>query len=252
VSLKGRTVVLTGGTRGIGARVARELILNRANVVVVGRNRAEVSAVRHLKGDLSNIEGISTLAATVAAENPDILVNLAGAQYCGAFARQTIANVQENITVNLLAPVLLTQSVLPAMLRRGSGHIVNIGSIFGSINYPHFSTYSSAKAGLRGFSEALRRELHGLGIDVTYIAPRAVSTATNSATVVRFAQLARMKMDDPDSVARQIVRAIIQRRTDVFIGFPERLFVRINALVPRVVDVALRAETARARGLFTP
>jgi short-subunit dehydrogenase len=69
---------------------------------------------------------------------------------------------------------------------------------------------------------------------------------------MRFAQTARMTMDEPDSVARQIVEAIIQRRKDVYIGFPERLFVRINALLPRAVDRVLRTETMKARGLFTP
>jgi short-subunit dehydrogenase len=251
VSLKGRTVVLTGGSRGIGARVARELILNRANVTVVGRSEAASASVRHLQGDLSNPGGVAALAAAIAGENPDILINLAGAQYCGPFERQTIDQVYENFMVNLLAPVVLTQAVCPGMKRRGSGHIVNIGSIFGSINYPHFTTYSSAKAGLRGFSEALRRELYGSGIDVTYIAPRAVKTTTNSTTVVRFAQMARMTMDEPDSVARQIVQAIVQRKRDVFIGFPERLFVRINALLPRAVDRVLRTETMKAKGLFT-
>ena len=244
-------MVLTGGSRGIGARVVRELILNRADVIVVGRFEAECPSIRHLRGDLSNLEGVSKLAWAVAAENPDILINLAGAQYCGPFERQNIAHVHENFMVNLLAPMVLTQAVYPGMKRRGSGHIVNIGSIFGSINFPFFTAYSSAKAGLRGFSEALRRELYGSGIDVTYIAPRAVKTTTNSTTVVRFAQMARMTMDEPDSVARQIVQAIVRRKRDVFIGFPERLFVRINALLPRAVDRVLRTETMKAKGLFT-
>jgi NAD(P)-dependent dehydrogenase (short-subunit alcohol dehydrogenase family) len=134
VSLKGRTVVLTGGSRGIGARVVRELILNRADVIVVGRFEAESPGTRHLQGDLSNLEGVAALAWAVAAENPDILINLAGAQYCGPFERQIIEQVHENFMVNLLAPIVLTQAVYPGMKRRGCGHIVNIGSIFGSIN----------------------------------------------------------------------------------------------------------------------
>jgi short-subunit dehydrogenase len=252
VSLKGRRVVLTGGTRGMGTLVAKELILNRADVLVIGRLKPENPGIRHLQGDLSNMEGVAALAAAIAAETPDILINLAGAQYCGPLEQQVSHQIHANYMVNLVAPVLLTQSVLPAMKQRGAGHIVNIGSIFGSINYPHFATYSSAKAGLRGFSEALRREVHGSGVHVTYIAPRAVKSETNSATVMRFTQMARMKMDEPDSVARQIVEAVVQRKRDVFIGFPEQLFVRVNALMPRLIDTFLTTETLRARSLFNP
>src|SRR3546814_13795200 len=75
------------------------------------------------------------------------------------------------------------------MNARRAGQIANVGSIFGSINYAHVVTYSSAKAGLKGFSEALRRECGNYGVDVTYIAPRAVKTALNTPVVMRFAQI---------------------------------------------------------------
>ena len=78
--------------------------------------------------------------------------------------------------VNLVAPARLTQAVLPGMKSRGRGQIANVGSIFGSINFAHFATYSSAKAGMRALSQSLRRELAGTGIDVTYVAPRAGSS----------------------------------------------------------------------------
>ena len=110
-------------------------------------------------------------------------------------------------------------------------------------------TYSSAKGGLRAFSEALRREVYGSGVDVTYIAPRAVKSATTTAEVLRFARTARMNLDDPKNVACRIVRAIVNREKDVFIGFNERFFVRANALVPRLVDTVLRSQTAGVRHL---
>lgn len=252
MSLDGKAIVLTGGAGGIGALVVRELRSLGADVLVVDRADPTPGETRYVQGDLSTMAGICAVADVLACEAPHLLINLAGAQYFGPVEQQPSAHVQRGYMVNLLAPVLLTQAVLPAMKRRGSGHIVNIGSIFGSINYPHFATYSSAKAGLRGFSEALRRELHDSGIDVTYIAPRAVRTGLNSALVMRFAELAKMSMDEPDAVARRIVRAIRERRSDVFIGLPERFFVRVNALLPRLVDRAISAETAKARKLFTP
>jgi short-subunit dehydrogenase len=252
MSLEGNKIVLTGGAGGIGALVANELRSLGAEVLVVDRLDPPPDDTRYIQGDLSTMDGIGAVADAIGREAPHLLINLAGAQYFGPAEQQASDHVHMSYMVNLLAPVLLTQAVLPDMKRRSSGHIINIGSIFGSINYPHFATYSSAKAGLRGFSEALRRELHGSGIAVTYIAPRAVRTGLNNALVMRFAELAKMHMDEPDAVARQIVRAIRERKADVFIGFPERFFVRLNALLPRLVDSAISTETTKARKLFTP
>jgi len=251
MSLEGTKIVLTGGAGGIGALVAHELRSLGANVLVVDRLDPPPADVGYIQGDLSTMSGICAVADKVRLAAPDMLINLAGAQYFGPAEDQSSAHVHAGYMVNLLAPVLLTQAVLPVMKRRASGQIVNIGSIFGSINYPHFATYSSAKAGLRGYSEALRRELHGSGIGVTYIAPRAVRTGLNNALVMRFAELAKMHMDEPEAVARRIVRAIHERKADVFIGFPERFFVRVNALLPRLVDAVLSAQTTKARKLFT-
>jgi len=136
------------------------------------------------------------------------------------------------------------------MKARGAGQIVNVGSIFGSINFAHFATYSSAKAGLRGFSQALRRELSGTGIDVTYVAPRAVRTALNSPAVMEFARLTHMNMDAPEAIAARIVAAARARKRDVYFGFPEALFVRVNALFPGLVDGALAANDRKAARLF--
>jgi short-subunit dehydrogenase len=137
------------------------------------------------------------------------------------------------------------------MQARGSGHIVNIGSVMGAIAYPHFATYSSAKAGLRALSEALRREVQGQGIDVTHIAPRAVRTGFNTGAVNRFLDLAGMKADDPGQVAGYVVDAIVLRRRELVIGLRERLFIGLNALFPGLIDRGLAGETAKARTLFS-
>jgi short-subunit dehydrogenase len=136
------------------------------------------------------------------------------------------------------------------MKSRGSGHIVNVGSTFGSINFAHFVTYSSTKSGLKGFSESLRRELDGQGINVTYVAPRAVKTPLNTEKVMQLAEITKMNMDAPELVAEKIVEAIELKKKDAYIGFPESLFVRINAVLPRLVDKALAGNDKKARSLF--
>jgi short-subunit dehydrogenase len=250
MSLEGKKVVLTGGRGGIGARLAHELDRRGADLLVIGRAEPQDLPGRFLAADLGRAEGIDAAARIVAAEAPDILVNLAGVQFFGPVEGQDSEHVLMSYLVNLVAPVRLTQAVLPEMRRRRAGQIVNVGSVLGSINYPYFVTYSSAKAGLRGFSEGLRREVQGDGIAVTHIAPRGVRTGLSKGVVERFANMTGMTLDDPDAVVKRMAEAIVRRERDVLIGRPERLFARINALAPRLLDGALAKDAAKARLLF--
>jgi short-subunit dehydrogenase len=249
MSFKGREIIVTGGSGNLGQIIAGLLRKDGAYVVVLDR-AAPADGSQFLQHDLSTPEGIEAAALDLASRRCDILVNLAGIQFFGPLEKQSADHLLASYMVNLVAPVRLSQAVLTGMKARGSGQIVNVGSIFGSINFAHFVTYSSAKAGLRGFSQALRRELSGTGIDVTYVAPRAVRTALNSPAVMEFAKLTHMNMDEPQAVARRIVRAIRARRRDAYFGFPESLFVRVNALAPALVDNALAANDRKAARLF--
>ncbi len=248
--LKHKSVVVTGGAGGMGALIAANLIERGAHVTVIDRVESVPFAADYIRGDLSTAEGVAKVAAELLNRPVDVLVNLAGVQFFGPFEAQDPAAVVNGYMVNLVAPVLLAQAVLPGMRAANKGQIVNIGSVFGAINFAHFVTYSSAKAGLRGFSEALRREVAGTEITVTHIAPRAVRTPLNSAKVMQFAELTKMAMDAPELVAKRICAAIDGRERDVVIGFPEKLFVRVNALLPGVVDRALAANDRKAATLF--
>lgn len=246
---EGKRILLTGGSGAIGSRVAAELHAQGGRVTIVGRTSPE-KGVMFIRGDLSTADGLDALAARVQSEPWDILINLAGIQHFGLMEAQHPDHLEATYRVNLVAPARLIQAVVPGMKARGSGQIANIGSIFGSINFAHFATYSSSKAGLRALSQALRRELIGTGVGVTYVAPRAVRTPMNSATVHAWAALTNMAMDKPDVIARRIVRAIRDDRKDVYLGFPEALFVRLNGLAPGLIDGALRANDLKARSLF--
>lgn len=249
-AFRDRQIVVTGAAGGIGSLVAAQLAAAGANVI--GVDRADCpNCAETLRTDLSTEAGLADLSADLAGRRVDILVNLAGIQNFGPLAAQSPAGIRLGFAVNLIAPVTLARAVLPQMLERGAGHIVNIGSVMGSIAYPHFAAYSSSKAGLRGFSEALRRELHGLGIAVTHIAPRAARTGFNDSRVARFLAMTKMKVDEPDSVASAIVSAIAGRRKDVVIGAAERFLIAANGLTPRLIDAGLARQTAAARALFT-
>ena len=250
MSLDGRRVVLTGGAGGLGDLLRRRLQKLGARVLVIDRVIG-AGSTDHFQGDLSTAEGIDAVAAEIASGPCDILFNLAGIQHFGPLEGQPPAHLVASYMVNLVAPARLSQAVIPMMKARGGGQIVNVGSIFGSINFAHFATYSSAKAGLRGLSQAMRRELVGSGIGITYIAPRAVRTPLNSAKVLEFARLTKMNMDEPDAIADRIMQAVLQRKSEAYFGYPESLFVRVNALLPGLVDRALSANDRKAAQLFS-
>lgn len=247
--LEGRRVVLTGAAGGIGSLVARGL--QEAGAEVLGVDRVACPGCSEsVAGNLGSLDGIRRVAAGLAGRHVDVLLNLAGVQYFGPFERQPDESVQLGYTVNLLAPTLLSQAVLPQMKARNAGQIVNIGSVFGAIPFAHFATYSAAKAGLRALSEALRREVAGTSVRVSHVAPRAVRTALNSAAVQKFAELTNMHMDDPRRVADRIIACVASPVDQLVIGFPESLFVRINALLPGLVDRSLRSNDRKAASLF--
>jgi len=177
----------------------------------------------------------------------DMLINTAGLMDFIDFTDQSDERIESIIRTNVIAPMQLAKKVIPYMLEQKNGHIVNIGSIFGSIGFAWFSSYSTSKFALRGFSEALRRELADSPIKVSYIAPRAVKTNLNSQAVYAMAKEVKMNMDSPSLVAMHIVDAIIKQQKDTFLGFPEKLFVRINALFPRLVDMATRSQNRVAK-----
>jgi len=245
-----RHIAITGGSGEMGRRIAGGLIEEGASVTVFDRVPPDGLQARYLACDLAEPEGLQAAGERLASEPFDTLINLAGVQYFGPIEDEPPAQLARTLAINLLAPIRLTQAVLPGMKARGEGQIVNVGSIFGSINFAHFASYSSSKAGLRAFSQALRREVAGSGVDVTYVAPRAVRTAFNSAKVEQFAALTKMAMDDPGHVANRIVDAIGRRRRDVYLGFPEAFFVRLNAIAPTLVDRALASDDRRVAQLF--
>ena len=248
--LKQRKVLLTGGSGGIGRHVAVEFVREGADLVVMSRNDAGLAAVRHLHADFSTVEGIAAACEIVVDEQPDILVNLAGVQFFGPIELQTLSDISESYMINLVAPVALCKAALPSMRGRNSGQIVNIGSVLGSLALAHFATYSSAKSGLRAFSEAFRRELADTNVAVTYIAPRAVQTGLITPALQKYAEITGMRIDDPVAVSSKIIAAIKQRKKDISIGFPENIFSRFNALLPRIVDAALAGNDRKARKIF--
>jgi short-subunit dehydrogenase len=249
-SLEGLKAVVTGAAGGIGGPVTRQL--REAGVHVVGIDQAVCPDCDvTLFCDLADPDSLQMLIERLTADPPDILVNIAGIMCFGPHEDQATARLELCYRVNLLVPAALASAVAGPMRARGSGLIVNIGSVLGSIPYPWFAAYSSSKAGLAAFSQALRRELHGSGVEVTHVSPRAVRTPFNRGGVDRFLDIAGMKADDPETVARRIVAAIRHRKPHVSLGVAEKFYAALNALLPRVIDNGLRPQIAKARAEFS-
>lgn len=247
--LEGLRIVLTGAAGGLGSLVAERLRGFGADVT--GVDRVDCPACdRGMITDLADPGALAQLGTTLALERVDILVNVAGLQYFGLLQDQGAERIALGYAVNLVAPAILCAAVLPQMIARGDGQIVNLGSVMGTVPYPYFSTYSSAKAGLKGLSQALRREVRGHGLTVTHIAPRAVRTGFNTAQIERFMLLSKMVADQPEPVADRIVRAIERREHDVSIGLLERVFGQMNAMFPAVIDHGLSSQIATARSVL--
>jgi short-subunit dehydrogenase len=265
MKIAGNRILVTGAAGGIGRELALQLARKGAVLLLAGRGSAALATlcaevmqlgakVHMLEADLLEPNAAERLAAQAvsAAGGVDILVNLAGISSFNLFHNEDPDGIERLWRVNVIAPLALTRALLPAMLARGHGRVVNIGSIFGSIGFACFASYSASKSAIRGFSQALRRELQGSGVGVSYVAPRYTRTSLNTSAVNRMAAAVKMNSDDPELVARHIVRAIEQDRDEHYIGFPESVFVRINAVLPRIVDLALRKQNRKMRDFTTP
>jgi short-subunit dehydrogenase len=261
MKIESSTVLLTGASGGIGQALARELAARGARLLLSGRDVSRLGSlcgqlsaggvdVSALPADLSTVEGAERLAhAALSGDTPDLVVHCAGALSFGALDAVPIEDIVRLWQTNVIAPSLLTRALLPALRKRGAGRIVFVGSVFGSLGFPMYATYSATKFALHGFSEALRRELDGSGIGVTYIAPRYTRTSLNDGAPARIAQALAMRQDEPALVAMRVADAIESDCRELYFGFGERIFVKLNAWFPRLVDLGVRAQTRRMRAL---
>ncbi len=253
MELQGKRVLLTGATGGIGQLLAAELAKRGAQLVLLGRNADRLEAVKQkidqpqaliLVADLADTQQLEILRQKITdLGHLDIVINNAGKIYFGEFTQQSVSDITQLYQTNLLTPVLLTQMLLPQLLSQKQGLIVNIGSTLGALGFPYYATYCSSKFGLRGFSQALRRELVETGVNVLYVAPRAIRTAMNEdANIKAMHQATKTNVDEPEFVVAKIIQGIEKDKKEVTIGQPEGFFTRLNGIFPSLVDRGLKKQ----------
>ena len=189
MNIKGKRVLITGGSSGIGFALAQALVAKGASVVVSGRREAALAtavaelgrtgaAVSSVAADVSTPAGRdATLKHAISALGGlDILINNAGGVRAGRLENTPEEELQAMIEVDLVAPILLTREALPTLRQSGDAMIVNVASGIALIGAPFYATYAATKAGLARFGEALRRELKGEGIHVLTAYPGGTDT----------------------------------------------------------------------------
>jgi len=245
-------VLLTGASRGIGRAIAMALSDKAERIFLLGRDKKALDEVASLMsgadvivlaGDIADDKFCAEVESIVTARGGiNVLINNAGISDFSAFERQSQETIEKLMQVNLLAPIKLSQQLLHGLLRESSAQIINIGSFFSYIAFPGFATYSATKFGLRGFTEALGRELADTSVRVRLFSPRATKTDINPPEVTRLNQQLGTVEDDPAEVARQFVFFLTQRQTEYRVGFPEKLFAKINQVFPAVVSKSLHKQ----------
>lgn len=246
-----KTIVVTGASAGIGRSLSRKLAQGGAMLILMGRKRPELQDLadelgsdhRILIADLNCSEGRASALSELReyARPIDILINNAGISCFSLFEQMDEQQISNVISCNLTSPLLFTHGVMP-LLNPDKARIVNVGSTFGSIGYPGFSAYCSSKFGLRGFSEALARELADTNTCVQHISPRATRTSINTSSVMRLNEQLGNRIDSPDWVAEQIIRAMEKDTAVLTLGWPEKIIVPLNSLFRKVVDKTIKAQ----------
>jgi uncharacterized protein len=210
----GELAVITGASSGIGEAYARRLAADGWDLAIVGRRRSRLDElaeklksnngvdVRVFESDLSDHEQLDALRKELAALPVEMLVNNAGLAHYMPFSELPEDKATELVDTNVLAPVLLTRSVLPGMLQHGRGAVINIASLLafsGTADSPHLprrAVYAGSKAFIVAFTQVLATELSGTGVRVQVVCPGVVRTEFHSRQGMDMTSAPRMEPDD--------------------------------------------------------
>ena len=245
--------VLTGATGGIGRAIALQLAQQCSSLILMGRNTEKLEALKKELGNIAvNVQIVSgdlcedstsvrLMDAVLAQQGINLLINNAGISLFKSFEDQTEKDITQLMLTNLVSPMLLSKQLLPH-LKQAPSQIINIGSIFGYLGFPGFSTYCAGKFGLRGFSQSLRRELSDTSVSVRYFAPRATNTSINSDQVTQMNAELKTDSDTPEFVAKEFMKFLTGNAWEKKLGFKESFFVFMNNLFPGVPDKAIQGQ----------
>jgi uncharacterized protein len=245
----GETVLITGASSGIGRELARLFAADGASLILVARSEHKL---RELADELSEAHGVQTHVMPVDLTHPaspmqlaetladrqiavDVLVNNAGFGGHGSVAALGVARQLEMVEVNVAALTRLTALLLPAMLERGSGAILNVASTAAFAPGPNQAVYCATKAYVLSFTEALAEEVRGSGVRVSCLAPGATETGFAAQAGMGGTKLFRSGVMDAGRVAQAGYRGLLRDKTLVIPGLQNRVLAVAARLSPRVL-----------------
>ncbi|MFQ5590696.1 MAG: SDR family NAD(P)-dependent oxidoreductase [Phycisphaerae bacterium] len=255
--LKDKVVFITGASSGIGRACAIEYHRAGSLVVAAARSADKLRALAHELGS-SRIAPVA-VDVTVPAQREaalaeardrfgpvDVLVNNAGWASFASVLRTPAEHVDRMLQLNLAAPIAMIQAVLPSMLERGSGQIVNISSVVGNQAIARMAVYSATKAALSSLSTGLRMELKGTGVDVVLVSPGSTNTAffEVAGNVDVEAHRVARRQHTPERVARAVVYASRHRRREVTLTVEGKIITVIRRISHRLAD-SITSQVAR-------
>ncbi|HEY1421575.1 MAG TPA: SDR family NAD(P)-dependent oxidoreductase [Candidatus Dormibacteraeota bacterium] len=266
MSKASRTALVTGASRGIGTLIARDLALSGYNLILASRSAAELDrlaadlrqtgvAALAVPTDLTDHGALTDLVTAAEREfgHVDVLVNNAGGDPQREFDEMTWPENEAILRLNLVAPMELTRLLLPGMLERGSGHVVNISSIAGRVGFPYTEAYAAAKDGLIGFTRVLRNDYRGRGVSASVIVLGAIRGAGQGQRTSDEVGLAMSGMGTSParSVGRAVLSAIREDRAEIVVmPGPGRLMKALMDLFPSMgsaMNRMLRADQTMRR-----
>jgi short-subunit dehydrogenase len=253
MDISGTTAIVTGASSGIGAATARALAAKGARAVLLARNRERLAAVASqiqksggkadvYPVDLADPAAVAAIANKILSEAsaPDILVNNAGAGRWLSVLETSPQELERMMAVPYFAAFNLTREMLPAMRKRGRGHIVNVTSVGARLAWPGATAYIAARRAMESFSQGLRLELVGSGIDVTLAMFGSVETGywkNNPGSRERLPGIASgTRFLAPEEAASAILAGIERRQRLVLKPGIFRLIFLLNAAFPRTTE----------------
>ena len=252
MNFKDKVVLITGASSGIGRASAIKFAKKGASIILVARRKEKIDQVANdlekfnvstlvCECDVSDKSQVKKMSKTVLEkhESVDVLVNNAGFAIYGSVSNLTTEEIESQMATNYFGMVYCIKNFLPSMIKKKSGHIVNVASVAGSFGLPGIASYCASKFAMLGFSEGLKYELKGTGVGVTVVSP--IMVRTNFFDHSSFENMPKYSPTSlsAETVANAILKAANSRRLEIIVPSVVRVAVWMKSTFPYLINPIL-------------